>query len=116
MERTRKIHGVGIEEKRVWTLRREHKWKIGRTFCLVVIGAIGEGAKALVLGSMNRDVEGGVANLELGLDESVANISNGDKERGKVIVHSFARYSRRDCQANWNFLATSYVIVYKRIE
>ena len=62
-----------------------------------MVGAIGEGAKALMLGCMNRDIEGGVANLELGLDESVVDMSDGDKERGKVIVHSFARYSWRDC-------------------
>ena len=96
MEETGEIHGVGVEEKRVWTLRREHEQKIGRTFCSVVVGAIGEGAEALVLGCVNRDIEGGVANLELGLGESMANTSNGDKERGKVVVHSFARYSRRD--------------------
>ena len=116
MEGTREIHGIGIEGKRVWTLRREHEQKIGRTFCSVVVGAIGEGAKALVLGCMNRDVEDGVATLELGLGESMANMSDGDKERGKVVVHSFARYSWRDCQANWNFLATSYAAAYKRIE
>ena len=71
-----------------------------RTFCLVVVGAIVEGAKALVSGCVNRDVEDGMANLELGLGESVVNMSDGDKERGKVVVHSFVRYSRRDCRAN----------------
>ena len=89
---------------------------MGRTFCSVVVGAIVEGAKALVSGCMNRDVEDEMANLELGLGESVVNMSDGDKERGKVVVHSFARYSWRDCRANWNFLATSYAAVYKRIE
>ena len=96
MEGTGEIHGVGVEGKRVWTLRREHEWKIGRTFCSVVVGAIREGAEVLVLGCMNQDVKGGVANLELGLGESVVNMSDGDKERGKVIVYSFARYSWRD--------------------
>ena len=93
MERTREIYGVGIEGKRVWTYQRECEWKIGRTFCSVVVGAFREGAKALVLGCMNRDVEGGVANLKLGLGKSMANTSDGDKERGKVVVHSFVRYS-----------------------
>ena len=96
LEGTREICGVGIEGKRVWTLRSECEQKIGRTFCSVLVGAIVEGAKALVLGCMNRDIEGGVTNLELGLGESVVNTSNGDKERGKVVVHSFARYSQRD--------------------
>ena len=116
MKGTREIHGIGIEGKRVWTLRRGHEQKIERTFCSVVVEAIGEGVKALVLGCINRDVEGGVTSLELGLGESMVNMSNGDKERGKVVVHSFARYSRRDCRANWNSLATSYAAVYKRIE
>ena len=97
MEGTREIHGVGVEGKRVWTLRRECEQKTGRTFCSIVVGAIGEDAKALVLGCMNRDVEGGMVNLELGLGESMANMSNGDKERDKVIVYLFVRYSWRDC-------------------
>ena len=100
MEGTGEIHGIDVEEKRVWTLRREHEQKIGRTFCSVVVGAIGEGAEVLVLGCVNRDVKDGVANLELDLGESVVNMSNGDKERGKVVVYSFARYSWRDRRAN----------------
>ena len=54
---------------------------------LVVVWAIGEFTKAQVLSDVDGYVEMGMAFLELGLDQSSTNVSNGEEESIEVVVH-----------------------------
>ena len=54
---------------------------------LIVVWAISEFTKAQVLSNVGRYVEMGVAFLELGLNQSSTNASNGEKESIEVVVH-----------------------------
>ena len=54
---------------------------------LIVVWAISEFTKAQVLSNVGRYVEMGVVFLELGLNQSSTNASNGEKESIEVVVH-----------------------------